>query len=334
LGSGSEPGGAARAAFADDVRRGLTSSPRRLPCRWLYDREGSLLFEAICELPEYYIPSAERAILTAHAAEIAAELPPGAQVVELGSGNAAKTRILLEAFLARAAGRVRYAPIDISPSALVASAHELLADYPRLDITGIAGTYEEGLAHLPGLGGAPRLVLWLGSNVGNFTRAEAGAFLGEVRKRLGPDDRLLLGVDLRKDPSVLIAAYDDPAGVTSRFNLNLLARINRELGGRFDLSAFRHRALYEKVAGRMVMHLVAQRACEVPIADLGMSFSFAAGEGIHTEDSYKYDREEIDALARAAGLTALRLWTDSENRFASVLLAAAPPKASSSAPPA
>jgi len=324
IGSAAEKVDETREDFAADVFQGLTAQPKRLPCRWLYDHEGSLLFEKICKVPEYYIPRAERAILQRRAGDIAASLPPGAMLVELGSGSAAKTRLLIEAFLARAHGRVRYAPIDISSTMLVASSRDLIADYPRLDITGIAGTYEEGLVHLPELGAEPRLVLWLGSNVGNFGRAEAAAFLRELRKRLRPEDRFLLGVDLRKDPAILALAYDDPAGVTARFSLNLLSRINRELGGGFKLEDFRHRAMYDAAAGRVAIHIVARRACRVAIRGLDLTVSFTAGEAIHTEDSFKYDFAEIDALARSAGFAQVARWTDPEEKFASVLLRPAP----------
>jgi L-histidine N-alpha-methyltransferase len=324
IGSGAEPEDGARDDFAADVRHGLTAAPKRLPCRWLYDEVGSRLFEQICAVPEYYVPRAERSILEAHAGDIAAALPPGATLVELGSGNAAKTRLLIEAFLARAPGRVRYIPIDISPSMLVASSRDLLADYPRLDITGIAGTYEEGLVHLSSLheklGDVPRLILWLGSNVGNFGRAEAAAFMREIRRDMRPDDRFLLGVDLRKDPAILALAYDDPAGVTARFSLNFLARINRELEGEFDLADFRHRAVYDAADGRVGIYLVARRAHRVAIGALDITVSFAAGEAIHTEDSYKYDDGEIAALAGASGFDVVERWTDPEVRFASVLL--------------
>jgi len=320
IGSGADPSDTARADFAADVLHGLTAEHKRLPCRWLYDREGSLLFEEICEQPEYYIPRAERAILERHAGDIAASLPPGALLVELGSGSAAKTRLLIEAFLARAPDRVRYAPIDISQSMLVASGQELVTDYPRLDVTGIAGTYEEGLDHLPELGETPRLVLWLGSNVGNFTRHEAATFLRELRVHLRPIDRFLLGVDLRKDPEVLALAYDDPKGVTARFSQNILARINRELGGRFRPTDFQHRAVYDATSGRVAIHLVARRAQRVRIEALEITVAFAAGEAIHIEDSYKYDFAEIDALARAAHLVPVERWTDPEDQFASVLL--------------
>jgi dimethylhistidine N-methyltransferase len=321
FGSSAGDGARARAELAADVARGLGAEAKTLSCRWLYDEEGSRLFDAICALPEYYIPRAETAILAAHAGAIVGALPPGATIVELGSGSAAKTRLVLEAALEHAPGRVRYVPIDISATMLAASAEGLLADYPRLDIVGIAGTYEEGLGALPGLGPAPKLILWLGSNVGNFTRPAAAAFLREVRGRMGPRDRFLLGVDLRKDPAVLALAYDDPAGVTARFSLNLLLRINRELGGDFDLGGFRHQAEYDQVDGRVIIHIVSVRAQTVQIRDLGMTVCFRAGERIHTEDSYKYSRDEIGALLAAAGLRRVDGWTDPERRFASVLAA-------------
>jgi dimethylhistidine N-methyltransferase len=320
IGSSAGDGSRARAQFAADVRRGLTSTPKHLECRWFYDYEGSTLFEAICALPEYYIPRAETAILEAHAEMIAAELPPGATVVELGSGSSSKTRLVLDAFLRRAHGRVRYVPIDISAQMLEESGRALVAEYPRLDVTGVAGTYEEGLDELGRLGDEPRLVLWLGSNVGNFTRKAAGAFLGEVRRRLRPVDRMLLGVDLRKNPARLQLAYDDPAGVTARFNLNLLARINRELGGDFVVDGFSHRAVYEVEAGRIEIYIVARHAQEVTVRALDLTVQFAAGEAMHTEDSYKYAPHEIEALARAAGLRQVARWTDPEGLFASVLM--------------
>ena len=321
FGSSAGDGARGQADFAADVARGLTAQPKRLSCRWFYDAEGSRLFEEICRLPEYYIPYAECEILEAHAGHIVAALPPGATIVELGSGNAAKTRQLLEAALARAPGRVRYVPVDISASALHESARALAADYPRLDIVGVAGAYEEGLQELGAVGDGPKLVLWLGSNVGNFDRAEAAAFLGEIRRRLAPADRLLVGIDLRKDPAVLALAYDDPTGVTARFNLNLLARINRELGGDFDLDGFRHRAIYDAVAGRVIIDIVSRRAQRVTIADLGLSVHFGPGERIHTEDSYKYSPEEIEALLAGARLRRVGHYTDGAGRFASVLCA-------------
>ena len=307
-----------RAAFADDVRRGLTGARKSLPCRWFYDAEGSRLFDEICTLDEYDILRVETEVLTAHAAEIVRPRP--ASVVELGSGSAVKTRILLDALHGHPA---LYTPIDVSVSALEASAHELGAAYPSLSIVGVAGTYDDGLRRLRELAPAPRLVLWLGSNVGNFDRAGAAAFLGTVRRALGAHDRVLMGVELRKDAARLHAAYDDARGVTAAFNKNLLARINRELGGSFDLDDFAHRAVVLDGPGRVEMHLVARRAHTVRVAELDLEVSFAEGESIHTEDSTKYSREEIAALARAAGFAVRALWTDAAGGFADVILGAA-----------
>jgi dimethylhistidine N-methyltransferase len=246
--------------------------------------------------------------------------PRPASVVELGSGSAVTTRILLDALGGHAA---TYVPIDVSASALEASAHELAADYPSLSVVGVAGTYEDGLRRLRELAPAPRLVLWLGSNVGNYDRAAAAGFLAGVRRALAPGDRVLMGVELRKDAARLHAAYDDARGVTAAFNKNLLARINRELGGAFDLDDFAHRAVVLDGPGRVEMHLVARRAHTVRIAALDLDVAFAEGEHIHTEDSTKYSHEEIAALARAAGLAVLASWTDAGDGFADVLLGAA-----------
>jgi dimethylhistidine N-methyltransferase len=304
-------------AFAADVRRGLTAPKKRLSCRWFYDDQGSRLFEEICRLPEYTIPQAEAEILTAAAPAIAALAPRS--VVELGSGNAEKTRILLGAL-----DRATFVPIDISAGILEETARVIAAAYPAIDVVGIAGTYEHGLALLGEVAPAPRLVLWLGSNVGNFTREGAAVFLTSVRRRLAPGDRLLMGVDLRKAPDLLRAAYDDSQGVTARFNLNLLERINRELSGHFDLSGFRHRADYLEDVGRVEMHLVSTRPQRVRIDALELEVDLAAGETIHTEDSYKYSRDEIGTLAAAAGLALEQIFADARSDFCDALLAVPP----------
>ena len=308
------------AALAGDVRSGLTSSPKRLPCRYFYDREGSLLFEAICRLPEYYLPQAERESLLTSAAEIVSCCPPGAVLIELGSGSATKTRILIEALLLRQEA-LRYIPIDISRTTLEESSRDLLRDYPALDVTAIACEYQEGLARLNGDADAPKLILWLGSNIGNLDRAEAAHFLGRVGGLMSPADRLLVTIDLRKDRAILHRAYDDSRGVTARFNLNLLARINRELGGHFDLEMFRHQAVYNEERGRIEMYLVSNRSQSVSIDGLGIEVPFAEGEAIHTEDSYKYSLPEIVALAETAGLLVERQWFDGDRHLSVNLLA-------------
>ena len=235
--------------FAADVRAGLTAPKKELPCRYLYDAEGSALFEEICALPEYYLTRAEQEILETHAGEILASCPSDAALVELGSGSAKKTRTLIDAALAQRS-TLRYMPIDISRSMLEESSRALLADYAAVEITAIAAEYRAGLRWLRRQRDS-KLVLWLGSNVGNFGRTEAARFLRGVRATMAPGDRLLMGVDLRKSRAVLEAAYDDAAGVTARFSLNLLARINRELGGHFDLDAFAHRSRWNERLGRI-----------------------------------------------------------------------------------
>jgi dimethylhistidine N-methyltransferase len=310
-----------RDRFAEDVRVGLESVPKRLACRYFYDEEGSLLFEEICDLPEYYLTRAEREILEKHARTIGAFVPT-ATLVELGSGSASKTRLLIDAML-DSRPTLRYVPIDISPTMLEESSKALLADYDRLAITAIAAEYEDGLALLPGKTSSPRLIAWLGSNIGNLDRGEAVRFLSRLRAASSREDRVLCGIDLRKGRSVLEPAYEDARGVTARFNLNLLARINRELGGRFDLSLFRHRAVYDEVTGRVAMYLVSGRAQRVTIAALGLEATFGEGEAIHTEDSYKYSLAEIDSLAASAGFRVEARWLDGEQRFSLNLFAPA-----------
>lgn len=301
--------------FATSVLEGLSATPKRLECRWFYDALGSALFEQICETPEYYLTRAEGEILLTNAREIARETRPRTQLVELGSGSAEKTRLLIRALIAHQ-GRLTYVPIDISRSALEQSTLALVDELPGLDVVAVQAEYEAGLDELAHLPSGPKLVLWLGSNVGNFERAEATAFLRRLRAKLGRDDRLLIGIDLRKDANTLERAYDDAGGVTARFNLNLLARINRELGGQFDLERFAHRAHYNVVGGRVDMHLQALVAQRVRIAALERTFDFAKGELVHTESSFKYSLREIDALASESGWFVEGQWLDAAGRFA------------------
>ena len=306
--------------FANAVATGLSQPRKSLPCRFLYDARGSKLFEAICELPEYYLTRAEHEILVARAGAIAARFDAPAALAELGSGSARKTRILIEAFLARH-GALRYVPIDISRSALAASAQGLLERYPGLEVHAIASEYREGVRLLRATMSGPKLVAWLGSNVGNFDRSEAAGFLRRVRAALAPCDRLLLGIDLRKPRAVLEAAYDDAQGVTARFTGNLLRRIDRQLGGRFGAHAFTHRARWREDEGRIEIHLVSRRAQHIPIAALGREFAFARGEAIHIEDSFKYSPAEIDELLAASALRCDARWLDGEERYCLVLCA-------------
>lgn len=311
------------ASFADAVRIGLGSEPKAIPCRFLYDERGSRLFEAICDLPEYYPSRTERSILEKYADEIACRLPGPIALAELGSGSSSKTRLLIEALL-RAHGRLRYVPVDICPEILERSTRTLLDDYAALEVCAIASEYREGLRHVGAEAGRARLVAWLGSSVGNLTRDEAGGFLGCVHAELEPRDRLLLGIDLRKERAVLEAAYDDAAGVTARFSLNLLERANRELGADFDTGGFRHRAVYHEREGRVRIDLVSLRSQRIRIAELGTTVEFGEGEPLHVEDAFKYSFDEIDHLAAAAGLRLERRWLDAENRFSLNLFAPCP----------
>ncbi|MBF8305967.1 MAG: Dimethylhistidine N-methyltransferase, partial [Acidobacteria bacterium] len=288
--------------------------------RWSFamERCGRTRLRARCEkitaLPEYYLTRAGLEIMQACAPDVAARFPGGATLIELGSGSSAQTRILFAQFLSRG-GRLRYIPVDISRTILEESARALLADFPGLEVRAIAGEYQEALAHLREDFGRPKLILWLGSNIGNLDRSEAVEFLRCLRSLMMPEDRLLVGIDLRKDARVLEAAYDDAQGVTAQFNRNILTRINRELGGEVDASLFRHRARYDEDAGRVEMYLVSQVAQTVPISALDLAVSFDVGEAIHTENSYKYSLSEIRETAEAAGLRVECQWLDRGRRF-------------------
>jgi len=308
--------------LAEDVRKGLTAYPKRFLPKYFYDELGSQLFEAICLLPEYYLTRAENEILERYADEIAASVEGQKTLVEMGSGSASKTRLIIEALL-RSQPEVLFMPVDISATALESSSRILLQSYPRLKIEAFAADYFAGLAEL---GKKPRsrtLALFLGSNISNFDIDEADRFLRAMRSVLKKGDALLLGADLKKDPAILEAAYNDALGVTSAFNLNVLARINRELGGTFDLHAFRHRAFYNEGVGRIEIYIESLRKQTVRIEKLDLEVLFEAGELIHTENSYKYDMAGIARLASATGFTCSRSWFDSQERFSSNLLLAA-----------
>jgi dimethylhistidine N-methyltransferase len=304
--------------FARDVSAGLSAQPKHLPCRYFYDREGSLLFEEICQLEEYYLTRAEREILTRHAGEIAGHCPGKISVVELGSGSSVKTGILLSALLKQ--GEVRYFPIDVSRTMLAEAANRLVSEFPALKVEPVADEYEPGLARVVRQAAGRKLVAWLGSSIGNLDRSEALAFLRRTRQVLGQGDRVLVGIDLRKQRRMLERAYSDSRQVTARFNLNLLARINRELGGQFDLAAFRHLARYSEEEGKVDMYLESTKSQVVRVAALNREFPFAHRERIHTESSYKYSVEEIDALVRGANLELLEQWFDPDRLFSLSLL--------------
>jgi L-histidine Nalpha-methyltransferase len=275
---------------------------------------GSQLFEQICALPEYYPTRTEAAILAGCADDLVAHLQHHVDLVELGSGSATKTRLVLEALLRRHK-RLRFIPVDISRSILEESSRALVEEYEQLEVYAVAAEYHDGLDLLKQQGGPPRLILWLGSNVGNFQRHDAVHFLQRLHTTMRPDDRFLIGIDLRKDATILESAYDDAAGVTAAFNKNLLTRINRELGAEFDLDTFSHEARWNQEAGRVEMHLVSQIAQSVHIAEIDLTVEFEASESIHTENSYKYSPDEIETLATASHFRMECQWFDEERRF-------------------
>ena len=310
------------AGLADDVRKGLTAQPKRFLPKYFYDELGSQLFEAICLLPEYYLTRAENEILQRYAGDIIASVDGQITLVEMGSGSALKTRLIIEALLRRQP-HLLFMPVDISASALESSSRILLQSYPRLAIEAYAADYFAGLTEL---GRKPRkrtLALFLGSNISNFDREEALRFLRALRNVLHKGDALLLGADLKKNPAILEAAYNDALGVTSAFNLNVLARINRELGGTFDLRSFKHRAFYNEAIGRIEIYIESLFDQRVRIEKLGLEVDFAVGELIHTENSYKYDMDGIAQLAVETGFERSHTWLDSQERFSSNLLLAA-----------
>ena len=307
--------------FSEDVRKGLSARPKRFLPKYFYDELGSQLFEAICLLPEYYLTRAENEILQRYADEIVAAVDGHKTLLEMGSGSASKTRLVIEALL-RLQSELLFIPVDISATALESSSRILLQSYPRLRIEAYAADYFAGLAELAKKPRPRTLALFLGSNISNFDRDEALRFLRAMRSVLQTGDALLLGADLKKDPAVLEAAYNDALGVTSAFNLNVLARINRELGGTFELRAFRHRAFYNEAKGRIEIYIESLVKQTVRIAKLELEVQFEAGELIHTENSYKYDMVGIRQLAADTGFTLSRTWLDSQERFSSNLLLA------------
>ena len=301
-------------AFRTDVIVGLSAARKTLPAKWFYDARGSELFEAITDLPEYYPTRQETALLARIAPDIAAATPPEAVLVELGSGASVKTRLLLDAAPQIAA----YAPIDISPTALDAAATAIARDYPRLAITPLVRDFTTASELPDSLGSGPRVGFFPGSTIGNFAPDEAVALLSRMGSMLGPRSQLVIGVDLAKDEETLTAAYNDAAGVTAAFNLNLLERINRELGGDFDTANFAHRAVWNRLEGRVEMHLEAVKSHIAHAA--GHAFQFVAGETIHTENSYKFTVEGFTALAARAGWSVRRSWISPAPQFAVLLL--------------
>jgi L-histidine N-alpha-methyltransferase len=300
-----------RRALVADVREGLSRRPRTLPPKYFYDTRGSQLFEEITRLPEYYLTRAERSILLRTAPSLVEAVRPAA-LVEFGSGSSGKTEILLDAG-GREGHLGAYAPIDVSRDAIESAAERLHRRYPDLEILGIAGDFHDDL-ELP-FAGMPRLVLLLGSTIGNFTPAEARAFARRLRSHLSTADAFLVGFDLVKDRRELVAAYDDERGVTAEFNRNVLLVLNRELGSDFAPETFRHRADWNEVAARIEMHLVSDRRQIVSIPSLELELEFERGESIRTELSHKYTRQSAAALLEDGGFGVERWETDERSRF-------------------
>jgi len=307
------------ATFSEDVRSGLTAARKYLPPKYFYDELGSALFEAICLLPEYYLTRTEAVILDRYAGEMVRALGGPIEFVEFGSGSARKTRTLIGAALA-AQARVDYHPIDISQAALVDSASALVSEYDRLHVSAYASDYFDVLESALLRTSQRVLALFLGSNIGNYAPGEARALLRAMSAAFKPGDGLLLGADLKKDAAILERAYNDPTGVTAAFNKNVLARINRDLGGHFDLDAFAHVSRYDAAHGSVDSYLVAQRGCQVSIDALDLTLRFAAAETIHTESSHKFDADDIARLAADAGFRVAQRWTNDARQFAVSLL--------------
>jgi dimethylhistidine N-methyltransferase len=306
-----------REEFRRAVLAGLSRSPRAIPPKFLYDALGSALFDEICELPEYYLTRTETAVLAERAPDIARLAGPGCALVEFGAGSSVKSRLLLDAM----ADLSVYAPIDISRQHLDGSAVRLRRDYPALAIEPVCADYMT-LASLPQIDRSTRrLGFFPGSTIGNLEPAEATAFMRHARRLVGDDGALVLGVDLKKDPRRLHDAYNDSAGVTAAFTLNLLRRMNRELDATFELDGFAHEAFYNEVEGRIEIYLRSLRDQSTVVA--GRLFSFTEGERVHAEYSYKYDSAGIEALARSGGFTIAETWTDQHRLFAVTYLVAA-----------
>jgi L-histidine Nalpha-methyltransferase len=306
-------------SFAQDVVAGLTASPKQLPAKYHYDDVGSALFDAITLLPEYYLTRAETEILREWGWQIVRTLDAPIDFLELGSGSAVKTRLLIDEAL-RVQGRLRYSPIDISKEALRNSSASLVDAYPGLSVRAYAGDYFDVL-HSKALRFDRRvLAMFMGSNIGNYEPGEAKRILSLIGDALRPGDGLLLGTDLKKAPKTLERAYDDPVGITASFNRNVLARINREFDGDFDVKSFDHRAFYDAERGSIDSFLEARRASSVDLRRLDFHVDFSAGERIHTESAYKFTKDDVGKLAASAGFDLGAVWYDRERRFSVNLL--------------
>jgi len=305
--------------FARDVAAGFSASPKRVPCKYLYDDEGSRLFTEIMDLEEYYPTRCEAEIIEDHAEEIAGILDSQPfNVVELGAGDGRKTMILLRRFLDRQLA-FRYVPIDICQAAIASLAEALRSDFPGLNVDGLSTEYFDGIKWLSRSSGDRNIVLFLGSNIGNFRPSEARAFLSGLRGAMETDDILLIGFDLKKEARLLVSAYNDSKGVTARFNLNMLHRINNELRGDFDVHQFQYYSTYDPRSSAVESFLVSTKKQAVHIKSCSMAFDVTQWEPIHTESSYKFDIEELPRLASRNGFHQLACFTDSRHYFADAL---------------
>lgn len=295
--------------FLGDVIAGLSASRKTLPCKFFYDETGSRIFDQICALPEYYPTRTETELMRAKAAEMSAAIGPMAQVLEYGCGSIEKVRVLLDALDNPAS----YIAVDISREHLRTAAEMLARDYPSIEVHAICTDFSQPFDVPPTQPGQRRVAFFPGSTIGNFEPLTAKEFLSRIAVHVGPGGGLLIGADRKKDEAILHAAYNDAAGVTAAFNLNLLTRINAELGGDFNVDRFRHEALYNAADGRIEMHLVSLRNQAVQIGD--HRFSFKEGETIHTENSHKYEIEEFQSLAGEAGFVSRAVWSDADDLF-------------------
>ena len=294
--------------MAREVREGLSATPKRLPSKLFYDEIGSALFEQITELPEYYLTRTERAIFEDYAAQILEAAGPSLTLVELGAGTASKTCILIEELL-QLQSRALFYPIDVSPSALNEAVRQMAVQFPQLRVSPIVADYTGGVPALARISGR-KLVLYIGSSIGNFEPSQAVGMLRRIRRSLRASDALLLGTDLAKSSKILLPAYDDAQGVTARFNKNILDRLNRELEADFDVDAFKHIALWNKHCSRMEIYLESTAKQSVFVPAINMDVHFAAGERLHTENSYKYTDHMVNTILRESGFALERTWTD------------------------
>lgn len=314
-----EPDDPAKVAFLEDVLAGLSEDPKRIPPKYFYDQRGAELFADITRTPEYYPTRTELAILSENAAAIVGHIPPGAALIEFGSGASTKARILIEA-----AKIAAYVPVDICQACSEREAQRLEAEIPGLTIYPVIADFTTPFELPAQIADMPRVGFFPGSTFGNFEAHETTAFMRHAADMLGADARLIIGIDLLKDPEVLHHAYNDAAGMTAAFNLNLLTRINRELGGNFDISNFRHYAFFNREHSRVEMHLVSRGRQRVRIA--GRQFDFRRGETIHTENSYKYTLDLFRAVAHGAGWRQAAVWHDPEQYFSVHALVCEPPQ--------